>query len=133
MVDNQLENLKQSFSSRLQSQGMSLEMLGMTDETFATTYRPMAVQQVQGELILESIAQQEEMVTQPEDVENKIKEIAEESNAPLDKVQEYFSKQEMRQGLEHQVQHDKVIAFLIEKAKVTEVEPKKEETEQKES
>jgi len=132
MVKNQLENLKQSFSSRLQAQGMTLEMLGMTDDTFATTYRPMAVQQVQGELILESIAKQEEINTQPEDIENKIKEIAEESNAPLENVQEYFNKPEMRQGLEHQIQHDKVLAFLIEKANVTEVEPKKEEPEQKE-
>jgi hypothetical protein len=39
----------------------------------------------------------------------------------------------MRQGLEHQIQHDKIIAYLIDKAVVTEVEPKQEEPEQKES
>ena len=133
MVQNQLENLKQSFASRLQAQGMSLEMLGMHGDTFATTYWPMAEQQVKGELILEAIASQEEIKTEAADIESKVKEIAEESNAPLEKVQEYFNKPEMRQGLEHQIQHDKIIAYLIDKAVVTEVEPKQEEPEQKES
>jgi trigger factor len=109
------------------------EMLGMHGDTFATTYWPMAEQQVKGELILEAIASQEEIKTEAADIENKVKEIAEESNAPLEKVQEYFNKPEMRQGLEHQIQHDKIIAYLIDKAVVTEVEPKQEETEQKES
>jgi trigger factor len=105
----------------------------MHGDTFATTYWPMAEQQVKGELILEAIASQEEIKTEAADIENKVKEIAEESNAPLEKVQEYFNKPEMRQGLEHQIQHDKIIAYLIDKAVVTEVEPKQEETEQKES
>ena len=133
MVQNQLENLKQSFAGRLQAQGMTLEMLGMNDETFATTYWPMAEQQVKGELILESIAKQEEIKTEDTDIENKIKDIADESNAPLENVQEYFKKPEMRQGLEHQIQHDKILAYLIAESVVTEVEPKQEATEQKES
>lgn len=133
MVQNQLENLKQSFASRLQAQGMSLEMLGMNDETFSTTYWPMAEQQVRGELILESIATLEEIKTEESDIETKINEIAAESNAPLENVQEYFKKPEMRQGLEHQIQHDKILAYLIEQSVVTEVEPKKEEPAQEES
>lgn len=133
MVQNQLDNLKQSFAGRLQAQGMTLEMLGMNDETFASTYRPMAEQQVKGELILEAIAKQEEITTEDADIECKIKEIAAESNAPLDNVQEYFKKPEMRHGLENQIQHDKVLAFLIDKSVVTEVEPKKEASTEKES
>lgn len=133
MVQNQLENLKQSFAGRLQAQGMSLEMLGMNDDTFATTYRPMAEQQVKGELILEAIAKQEEITTEDADIESKIKEIAEESNAPLDNVQEYFKKPEMRSSLQSQIQHDKVLEFLIGKSVVTDVEPKKEESAEEES
>lgn len=133
MVQNQLENLKQSFAGRLQAQGMSLEMLGMNDDTFASNYQPMAEQQVKGELILEAIASQEQITTEDTDIEDKIKVIAEESNAPLENVQEYFKKPEMREGLQHQIQHDKVLAFLIDKSLVTEVEPKKEESATEES
>jgi trigger factor len=133
MVQNQLLHLKDSFTSRLKAQGMSLEMLGMNDQVFASTYYPMAEQQVKGELILEAIAKQESITTEDSDIEEKIKQIADESNAPLDNVQEYFKKPEMRQGLEHQVQHDKVISFLMAQSVVAEVEPKQEETAEKES
>ncbi|PLX91080.1 MAG: trigger factor [Desulfuromonas sp.] len=133
MVQNQLLHLKDSFTSRLKAQGMSLEMLGMNDETFSSTYYPMAEQQVKGELILEAIAKRESITTEDSEIDEKIKQIAEEANAPLDNVQEYFKKPEMRQGLEHQVQHDKVISFLIDQSVVTEVEPKQEDAAEKES
>ncbi|PLX89268.1 MAG: trigger factor [Desulfuromonas sp.] len=133
MIENQLKNLKQSFSGRLQAQGMTLEMLGMNDEVFAQSYRPMAEQQVKGELILESIGELEKIEVADGDIDKKIEEIAAESNAPLNTVQDYFKKPEMREGLEYQVQHDKILAFLIAKAEVSEVEPKADDAEEKES
>ncbi len=56
MVVNQLHYLKDNFAQRLKSQGMTLEMLGMNDESFNKAYHDMAAQQVKGELILDAIA-----------------------------------------------------------------------------
>ena len=90
MVKNQLMHLKDSFSQRLKAQGMSLEMLGMNDESFATTYRDMALQQVKGEILLDSIAELENIELEENAIDEKIKAFAEESNAPLEEVKKYF-------------------------------------------
>ncbi len=129
MVQSQLEHLKQNFSQRLQSQGMSLEMLGMNDEGFAAAYREMAVKQVRGELILESIAAQEKIEVEESEIEAKIEELAQQSNAPVEQVQSYFANPQAKEGLKAQILHEKVVAFVVDKSEVTEVEPKVEEPE----
>ncbi|SHI47421.1 trigger factor [Malonomonas rubra DSM 5091] len=133
MVKNQLMHLKDSFSQRLKAQGMSLEMLGMNDESFATTYREMAVQQVKGELILDSIAEQEKIELEESAVEEKMQAFADESNAPLEEVKKYFENASALAGLKGQMLNEKVIEFLLESATVTEVEPKQPEEEQEET
>lgn len=124
MVQNQLMHLKDSFSQRLKAQGMSLEMLGMNDESFATTYRDMAVQQVKGELLLDAIAEQEKITLEEGLLEDKMKTFAEEGNVPLEEVQKYFENASTLAGLKGQLLNEKVIAFLLDSATVTEVEPK---------
>jgi len=137
MVENQLLHLKDNFTQRLKSQGMSLEMLGMNEENFAKTYREMALQQVKGELLLDSIAAQEELSASDAEIEEKIKLIAAEANAPLETVEKHFSENvQAREGLKGQILSDKVIDLLLEKSTVTEVEPKQqaqEETTEEES
>jgi len=130
MVRNQLMHLKDSFSQRLKAQGLSLEMLGMNDESFGATYRDMATQQVKGELLLDAIAEQEKIQLEENAVEEKMQAFADESNAPLEEVKKYFENAAALAGLKGQMLNDKVIAFLLESATVTEVEPKPADEEQ---
>ena len=129
MVQNQLLYLKDSFSQRLKAQGMSLEMLGMNDETFAKSYRDMAVQQVKGELLLDAIARQEGIVAEGADVDKKIRDYAEQSKTPLEQVQKYFDNDQAKEGLKGQILQEKVSKYLLEQATVTEVEPSPAEME----
>lgn len=122
MVKNQLMYLKDSFTQRLQAQGMTLEMLGMGEESFAATYRDMAEQQVKADLLVAAIAKQESIDASDEEVEEKIKELAASNNAPVEQVQQYFNNEQAKAGLKSQVVHDKVTKFLRDNAKVTEVE-----------
>lgn len=136
MVQNQLMHLKDNFTQRLKAQGMSLEMLGMNDENFNKTYYDMAAQQVKGELILDSIGKQEEVAAVDADIDEKIKQIAAETNTPAENVEKYFENPQAREGLQAQILRDKVIEFLLEKSTITEVEPtqpEQEETAEKES
>lgn len=123
MVQNQLHYLKDSFSQRLKSQGMSLEMLGMNDETFNKTYWDMAAQQVKGELLLDAIATAEQIVVEDADLEQKMQEFADQSNTPLEQVKKYFENDQARSGLKGQMLQEKVSAFLLDQARITEVEP----------
>lgn len=121
MVDSQLEYMLGNVRSRMQSQGMSLEMLGMSEESFGAMYRDTAVKQVQGSLILDAIGRQEGLKVEDGEIEGKLEKIAEMSNAPLEAVQRYYGNDEARQGLLAQMQEEKVIDFLLEQATVTEV------------
>jgi len=127
MIDNQLHHLKDNFTQKLKAQGMSLEMLGMNEETFATTYRDMAVQQVKGEIVLDTIAVQEGLAVEESEVKDKMQLFADDSDIPLEQVEKYFENQQALAGLKGQILQEKVTSFLLEKAVVTEVEPKAEE------
>lgn len=125
MVQHQLDQLLENAKRRLQAQGLSLETLGMSEENFRRNYRDAAVRQVQGGLILEAIARQEQIQVEDSEIDDKLKEIAEQSQAPLDAVQKYFAAGEARNGLVSQLVEDKVIAFLLEQAAVKEVAKEK--------
>ncbi len=124
MVTNQLMYLKDSFSQRLKAQGMSLEMLGMNDESFNKTYWDMATQQVKGELVLDAIARQENIVVEDTDIDKKFSDFAEQSNTPLEQVKKFFENDQALRGLKGQLLQEKVSAFLLENAVITDVEPK---------
>ena len=66
-------------------------------------------------------------------VDDKIKQFADESNASLEDVQKYFENASAMAGLKGQLLNEKVIAFLLESASVTEVDPKQPEVEQDET
>jgi trigger factor len=138
MVENQLRHMKDNFAQRLQAQGMSLEMLGMNDETFNKSYYDMAELQVKGDLLLQAIAEQEKFVADDAEVEAKIKEFADQGQAELEKIQKYFENEQAREGLKGQIVYEKTSKFLKEQAIINEVEPQVEvtdagETDEKES
>jgi trigger factor len=126
MIQSQLEHLKQNFTQRLKSQGMTLQMLGMNDEGFAAAYREMADKQVRGELILDSIAEQEKLKVEDTEIDLKIEELAKQSRAEVAQVKAYFANPQAKEGLVGQIMQEKVVAFIVDKAVVTEVEPKQE-------
>ena len=123
MVKNQLLHLKDSFTQNLKAQGMTLEMLGMNDETFFTTYRDMAIQQVKGELILDAIADQEGVEVEESVIEEKMQAYADQSNVPLEQVQKYFENAQAMAGLKGQILQEKTSKFILDEAIITEVEP----------
>lgn len=129
MIENQLQDLKENFSQRLKSQGLSLEMLGMDDAGFASAYRDLARKQVCGELILAAVARQENITVEETDLQQKFQALAKQSNATPERVENFFENPKAREGLRGQVLHEKVVAHILSKANVTEVEPKPEKVE----
>jgi trigger factor len=125
MIAKQLDYMYENISNRMQSQGMSAEMLGITPENFRENYRETAIDQVSGNLILEAIGRQEEIVADESEIDAKLEEIATMANAPIDMVKKYYAGVEARSGLMAQIAEEKVVTFLLESAKVKEVAPKK--------
>jgi len=122
MVASQLDYMLENISRRMQSQGMTLQMLGMTDDSFKQMYRETALRQVQGNLILEAIARQEELTVDDAELEGKLEEIAEMANAPLESVKKYYGSAAARLDLKAQILEEKAIALVLSKATIEEVD-----------
>jgi trigger factor len=121
MVDKQLEYMLDNLRKRFQSQGMSLDMLGISDDVFRSKYRETAVRQVQGSLLLEGVARQEKIAVEEGEIDGKLAEIAQMANAPVDAVRNYYARDEARRGLVAQIVEEKTIHFLLDQAQITEV------------
>lgn len=122
MVKSQLEYMLGNVKQRMQSQGMTMEMLGMNEASFAQMYRDTAVQQVQGSLILGAVARQEKIAVEPTEIDGKLEEIASMANAPLDAVKKYYASDENRRGLMAQIVEEKAVRLLLDKAVIEEVD-----------
>ena len=125
MIARQLDYMYDNITNRMQSQGMSPEMLGLTPENFRENYRKTAIEQVSGNLILEAIGRQENIVADESEIDAKLEEIAAMANAPIDMVKKYYASADARNGLMAQIAEEKVVGFLLENAKVKEVAHKK--------
>ncbi|MCD4688879.1 MAG: trigger factor [Desulfuromonadaceae bacterium] len=118
MIQSQLDHMLENLSNRMQSQGMSLEAMGMTPDSFKELYREIAVKQVKGNLILEAIALQESVQIEESEIEEKLEEIAEQHNASKEMVMNFYADESKRRGLVAQLAEEKVIHFLTGKANV---------------
>lgn len=133
MVERQLDFMHQNITGRLKSQGMSLEMMGLTDEAFRSMYRDTAVKQVQGSLILEGVGSTENISVDDDEVDARLEEISEMANAPLDEVKKYYSSDDAKRGLLAQIEEEKVITYLLGQADIQEVTKEELEKEKQEA
>ena len=126
MVQRQLAFMLESMKQRFAAQQMTLEMMGITAEDFNKRYRESAEQHVKEMLILHAIAKKEGFLLTQEDLDAKYPQIAAEIGRDLEEIKGYYEKN--RDAAEHlgaQIVEDKVIAFLLSSATITEV-PKEE-------
>lgn len=121
MIARQLDFMQRNISNRLQQQGMSLEMMGMNEESFKAMYRDTAIKQVQGSLILEAVGKQENISVDESEIDSRLEEIATMANAPLDEVKKYYASEDARKNLLAQIEEEKVITFLLGQSKIAEV------------
>lgn len=123
LIEREAESLLNEFRQMLAYQGMLLEQYleatGQTREELLSQFRPRAEQRVKNALVLEAIAKAEGITVSQEEVDVKIEEYVKDSPDP-DKARERW--QSFRDNIEHSLLTGKTIDFLVENAKVTEVE-----------
>jgi trigger factor len=107
-IDMMLEN---AMSSMMRS-GVDPRTLRLDWSKLRAEFRPRSETEVRGQLILESIATQEGLSPKPEDVETKLKELAEETGTPLNTVRNRLSDDESMASLKARIAEDQAIAFV---------------------
>jgi trigger factor len=109
MLDNALRAMARS--------GMDVRNLNLDFQALRQDMHPRAVSEVKGSLLLEAIAQKENIQTTEEDIEKKLEALAEESGQPLSAVKKYFKTPQDRQGLFLRLREEKTVEFLRAHAK----------------
>ncbi|ABB32103.1 trigger factor [Geobacter metallireducens RCH3] len=122
LVERQLQMMLSNMKNRLAQQRLSLEMMGMDDESFKTHYRDSAESQVKGSLLLEAVAKKEGITVNDPDVEAKLRAMAEEAGQDFDRVKDFYEQNHnAKENLVAHLNEEKVLGYLLENAVVTEV------------
>ncbi len=118
LVEEQAKGLVSDTKLRLAAQGVDLKNLGVTDEKLQGDYKATAQKQVKTFLILEKIASQEGITATDEEVDGRLKEMAERMHQKLDVVKRYYEKNGLLPEVKAGILRDKTLNFLLEKANV---------------
>lgn len=118
MVQAELHHMYQRFETNLKQQRMTPEQLGVTAEIFAKKNRPEAILQVQGALLFDAIARAEAIHVTPEEVRQKVEEMAKSMNQPPEQWIRYYEEKKMLPGLEAALREEKTLAFVLSHAKI---------------
>lgn len=122
LVERQLQMMLSNMKNRLAQQRLSLEMMGMDDESFKTHYRDSAESQVKGSLLLEAVAKKEGITVDDSDIEAKLRAMAEEAGQDFDRVKDFYEQNHnAKENLVAHLNEEKVLGYLLENAVVTEV------------
>jgi trigger factor len=104
MLDSALGSMARS--------GMDLRSLNLDWEKLRDDLRPRAEGEVRGQLLLEAIADTENIQATDEDVEQRLVTLAEEAGAPAASVRKQYAQEEARSNLRARVRDEKVLSFL---------------------
>ncbi len=119
MVDHAADRMIESTLERFSRQGIDPRQMKLDFDRLRESMRPAAETQVRSALLLEAIAKKEQIEVKPEDLDARVKTLAEKLKAPEDKVRSHLLGQDGGEALGHQVREEKTIAFLESKAKIS--------------
>ena len=101
MVEYQTRQMLDEFAQRIQSQGISLEQYfqftGLTEEKYMEEMKPRALQNIQSRLVLEAVAQAENLVAEEADIDEEIKKMADMYKMEADKIKELLGERQMEE------------------------------------
>lgn len=128
MIEKQIDNIERDFDSRLQMQGMKLDLYlkytGMTKESFREGFKPEAEKQVKVRLALEAVVKAEGLKATAKDLEAEYKKLAEAYQMEVEQIKPYIPEEELKMD----ICVGKAIDVLKKNAEITE---KKVEAEKK--
>ena len=132
MIEVEIENMAQDMDRRLSYQGINLEqylkMVGQTMDDFKKQNEPAAKDSIKYRLVLEAIAKDAKVEVSDEEVEAKIKELAETYGRKEDELK---ANTELVENIKESLKSEKVITMVVKNAKVTEVKETKEKASKK--
>jgi len=120
MVERELDYMLKNVKDQLNQQGVSLDKLGITEPDWREKNRDEAVKRINGFLLFDSIAAQNNLEVSEQDLHEKLSGIAQKYKQPVEAIQRYYQEHNLIRPLFNQVLEEKTLEFLIGKAKISE-------------
>jgi trigger factor len=121
LVEQQKEALMEDFKGKLKQQGMNENDFEQYKQKWAAEFEESATFMVKSTFLLDALADKLGLRAEPNELEAKIEEYGKQTGIELDRLKEFYAKPERRSRLSFQVTEEKVVNYLVDKAKVTEV------------
>jgi len=116
-VEYKLARLIEQMRQSLEEKGHTFESAGISVSKLEEKLRPMAEQQAKEDLILEKIAELENITVDGEELEEKAKELAQMSHTSLDEARAI-----LMTSMVPRIIADKTLQFLVSQAKIKETQ-----------
>lgn len=120
MVMTQVRQMADDFSRRMQAQGLSMEQYfqftGLTAEKMMEDMKPQALKRIQTRLVLEKIAETENIEPSEEEVNDEIAKMAETYKMEADKLKGLIGENELKQ-MKMDMAVQKAVTLVAEAAK----------------
>lgn len=120
MVDFQMNSMINDYARSLAQSGISfndyMKFTGETVDSFKERIKPDALSRIQSSLVLEAIAKAEGLEGTDADVDDKIREVAEQNKMEFDEVAKTVD-DDQRKSLKEQIAIDKAVTFIMDNAK----------------
>lgn len=119
LVERNVDAMLRGMLENFQNRGLDVRQLGVNIDRLRDDLRSRAVLEVKGYLLLEAIAEKEQIEASEDDLEKHYTKLAAELKQPVEKIKVEFKRQDSVESLKARLRQDKALAFLLGKANLT--------------
>ncbi len=128
MLETQIDSMLNEFAQRMQMQGLNMkqymQFTGMTTDSLREQMRPEAESRIKSSLVLEQVAKEEKIEVSEEDVDAKLKEMAEQYKMEVEELKKIMEDSESS-TLKREITIERAIDVILDNAKETAAKKKK--------
>lgn len=118
MIELEIDNMMRDMETRLSYQGLKLsqylQMMNKTEEDVRSNFRKQAEDSVKSRLVLEAIVKAENIEATPEEINDKLKELAKQYGR---KEEELLENTQLSEYVSENIKTEKAIDFIVKNAK----------------
>lgn len=118
MIELEIDNMMRDMETRLSYQGLKLsqylQMMNKTEEDVRSNFRKQAEESVKSRLVLEAIVKAENIEATPEEINDKLKELAKQYGR---KEEELLENTQLNEYVSENIKTEKAIDFIVKNAK----------------
>ncbi len=118
MIETEIDNMIKDMETRLSYQGINLaqylQIMGRKEEDMRKDFKEQAEKNIRVSLVLEAIAKEEKIDVTPDELNEKIKEMAEQYKMGEDKLNE---NEQLKEYIVDSLKREKAIELIVKEAK----------------